>query len=162
MWKTELPVAFKNREITCKMDSKYIGLLLKDDGKDKCDKVLYVYETMTHRYLGFINLSELLDRPSNNVALDFVFPKNQQKGGLIIFCRDVVYLLAQDPRKSDSGKWTVVHKFNKIFRLEADEIVKVDAFETPFSRIAFIVNNKYTIIKNKLTVRPVLVQPGES
>jgi hypothetical protein len=76
IWKIELPAEFKDREIVCKMDSNYIGLLLKDDGKDKCDKVLYIYETLSYRYLGFINLSELLDRPSNNVSLDFIFPKN--------------------------------------------------------------------------------------
>ena len=76
------------------MDNNYIGLLVKDDGPDKTDKILYIYEAATIRYVGYINMTELLERPSNVLALDFMFPRNQSQGGLIVFCRDEAYLLA--------------------------------------------------------------------
>ena len=58
------------------------------------DKVLYIYEIMAQRYLGFINLSTLLGMPTRDLPLDFTLMQDSIKGGLCIVARDTMYLLS--------------------------------------------------------------------
>lgn len=41
-----------------------------DDEKSH-DKIIYLYEILNQRYIGFINLSEVLLRPTRDIPLDF-------------------------------------------------------------------------------------------
>lgn len=54
-WKLELPLEFKTRDITTKMNNDFIAFMLIDPKTS--DKVIYLYEIMTQRYIGFINLT---------------------------------------------------------------------------------------------------------
>jgi hypothetical protein len=105
-WKVEVPLEFKNKEVLCRMNRDLIGLLVKEG--EAQDKTLYLYEITSSRYLGFINLSELLKLPTRNMPLDFVFSSDKVKGSIIVFVNNNLYLISQSAKNGQSGKWSVI------------------------------------------------------
>lgn len=114
---------------------------------------------MNNRYIGFINLADVFQRTTKDKALDFIFPENKLKGGLIVYCYDRIYILSQSARGGVPGRWTLVNRFDNILGLDLDIIKEAQILESPSNKLIFLVNKKYTTIKNLFEAKQI-TSPG--
>ena len=83
---------FKEKELKSKMNKDFVAIMFNDGPNN--DKVMYIYEILTKKYVGYINLTEVFEKQSHSLPLDFTFIKHQIKGSIVIYANDIVYLVS--------------------------------------------------------------------
>lgn len=66
---------------------------MMNDGP-KNDLFLYIYDLTSNKYIGFLNIYEILGFRIDITQLDFVFTKGSSKGSISLYCKDNLYLIA--------------------------------------------------------------------
>ena len=61
VWRIELPVAYKHKEIKCKSSQDFFGFMIKE-GSSPMDEtlLLFLYDIIANKYIGFINVSQAI------------------------------------------------------------------------------------------------------
>lgn len=73
--------------------------------------IIYLYDLMQNKYLGYINLNKLIDQENLQISqIDFIFSSATSKGSLTVFFKDSLYLIAESSREGIRGKWTLIRK----------------------------------------------------
>jgi hypothetical protein len=60
-----------------------------------------------------LGISELAKQP-----LDLIFSSGAQKGSLTVFCKDTLYLIAENSRDGQPGKWSLIRKIDGVIGLD--------------------------------------------
>ena len=105
-WKVEVDLEYKVKDIVCKINRDLIGFMVKEGEVN--DQILYIYEITSSRYLGFVNLSEILKVTNKNSPIDYLFSCDKVKGSIIVFCDNNLYLISQSAKSGMPGKWSVI------------------------------------------------------
>ena len=96
----------------CISSTERFGFLIKElqmNGEEHL--VLYIYDLKATKYQGFMNLSLSLGVPDlSKQPLDLIFSSGALKGCLTIFSKDTLYLIAENSRNGQPGKWSLIRK----------------------------------------------------
>ena len=60
LWKIELPVDFKRRMVKCRTSEQFFAFMTREPGNKEDQLVVYLYDIMQNKYLGYINLNSLI------------------------------------------------------------------------------------------------------
>ena len=64
---------FKVKQFKCKQNAEFFGFLLKDGSNDEL--YLYLYDLTSNKYIGFINLKEVLGINMDIDHIDYTLTK---------------------------------------------------------------------------------------
>lgn len=55
IWKLEIPMTFKTKDLRCKTSEELFAFMLNDGPDDNI--MIYLYDITSNKYIGFINVS---------------------------------------------------------------------------------------------------------
>jgi hypothetical protein len=91
---------------TAKLSETYLGLLLTQGPYSKESQFLYVYNHQTKKYLGFLDLSKIVDSQTRKEdSVGFAFISHTIQGTLAVAVHDRIYIVAQSQKR-----WAVIAK----------------------------------------------------
>jgi hypothetical protein len=75
------------------------------------DLIVYLYDMLQNKYLGFINLNSMVGSTKIDPnQVDFIFSSATSKGSLTVYHKDSLYLIAESSREGIRGKWNLVRR----------------------------------------------------
>ena len=110
--KVEMEAEAKNRIVKCIASANRFAFLIKEPQQNGEEHlVLYIYDLKATKYQGFINLTQNLGIPDlSKQQYDIIFSSGALKGCLTIFTKDTLYLIAENSRNGQPGKWSLIRK----------------------------------------------------
>jgi hypothetical protein len=112
IWKLEMGLDFKNKIVKSISSHRRFAFLIKEmQSNNEEHFLLYIYDFKATKYLGFINLTVNLAIPDlSKVPMDIIFSSGALKGCLTLFTKDTLYLIAENSRNGQPGKWSLIRK----------------------------------------------------
>lgn len=83
---------FKEKQFKCKQNAEFFGFLFKDGPNDEL--YIYLYDLTSNKYIGFINLREVLGYNMEIDQIDYTLTKGSSKGSITLYSQDNLYLIA--------------------------------------------------------------------
>lgn len=98
--------------LKCRASEQFFAFLVLDvNADDKEQLVVYLYDLLQNKYLGFINLHAVTGLKELHVnQIDFIFSSASSKGSLTLYYKDTLYLIAESSREGLKGQWTLVRR----------------------------------------------------
>ena len=117
--------------------------------REEEDVKMYIYDLKLDRYAGFFSLTKILGI-NEKIPLDFIIVSDRLKPSLIFYANDDVFLVSQGSLESKSSNpWSIIKKIPNMNFLNSKDIFAAKIFESSYSRLYFLINNKYLISRNR-------------
>jgi hypothetical protein len=91
--------------LKCRASEQFFAFMTLDNTvDDKEQLVVYLYDMLQNKYLGYINLHAVTGLKDLHVnQIDFIFSSASSKGSLTLYHKDNLYLIAESSREGLKG-----------------------------------------------------------
>lgn len=150
-----MPLDFKM--LKCRTSEQFFAFMTQEtSGGYEGQLIVYVYDLLQNKYLGFINLNSLIGTRDSLQPdqVDFIFSSATSKGSLTVYHKDSLYLIAESSREGMRGKWSLVRRLDSVMGVGRNqEIQSISITETFLRKQVLLLNKQIVKVSEKFKLK---------